>query len=182
MTKNYALVAGTAIVLMLSFTGTAFANNDPKHQFLAGTGVFCSFGATLCPDVASAANGDTLTLSGSGTFIANPSGQASGGGTFVHRDSSGNIKGFGTWSAEQLVSFSPGGFTTLGGALPKGSQGGQAVLLVHISPATGGPGFTGILTISCHLASSFPEGFTLDIPGLIDFNTMVSGGTLFIQE
>ena len=37
-------------------------------------------------------------MSGSGTFNV-PSMKATGSGTFVHTDASGNVQGFGTWKA-----------------------------------------------------------------------------------
>ena len=170
------------LLFSLSFSNVAAANNDQKRQYIVGTGFLCGLSASFCPDVAKASNGDTVTLAGSGTFNPNPSMQASGGGSFVHRDLAGKIKGFGTWTAEELVSWTPGGFSTLGGVLPSGSEGGVAVLKVHISPATGGAGFTGLLTINCALATSgVDEGINLNVLGVINFGTTVSGNTLFIK-
>ncbi|HLQ06735.1 MAG TPA: hypothetical protein VK126_03175 [Nitrososphaerales archaeon] len=108
--------------------------------------------------------------------------QATGGGSFVHKSSTGVIRGFGTWTAEQLVSWTPGGFSTAGGLLPTGSEGGVAVIKVHVSPATGGPGFTALLVVQCGLATpGVEEGTGLNVLGVIDFNTLVSGNTLFIK-
>ncbi len=177
--KIYALTLGV-LLLSLSFANLASASSDPKRQYLIGSGFLCTLAP--CPDVASAVNGDTVTISGSGWFNPNPSGQAMGGGSFVHQSSTGTVLGFGTWTAEQLISFTPGGFSTLGGVLPAGSQGGIAVLKVHVSPATGGPGFTAILSVGCHLASTFAEGITLNVIGGPNFNTIVSGATLFIKQ
>src|SRR5712692_2309208 len=170
------------LLLTLSFANTATANSAPKRQYIAGTGFICSIAPSFCPDVASAANGDTVTIAGSGTFNPNPSMQATGSGSFVHRDSAGNVKGFGTWTAEELVSWTPGGFSTAGGLLPAGSEGGVAVIAVPISPATGGAGFTALLTVNCGLATpGVDEGIHLNVLGVINFDTSVSGNTLFIK-
>ena len=180
-TKISALAFGI-LLLTLSISGVATASNNPKREFFAGAGFICSISSTFCPDVATAANGDTVTLAGTGWFINNPSSRAMGSGSFVHRDSSGNILGFGTWTALELVSFTPGGFSTLGGVLPQGSEGGSAVIKVHISPATGGAGFTALLTVNCALATAgVDEGIHLDVIGGPSFDTSSGGNTLFVQ-
>jgi hypothetical protein len=175
-------LALSLLLLALAFTNTAAANNAPKRQYLVGSGFICGIAPSFCPDVARASNGDTVTIAGSGTFNPNPSMKATGGGSFVHQDSTGKIKGFGTWTAEELVSWTPGGFSTAGGVLPSGSEGGVAVIRVHISPATGGPGFTGLLTIDCGLATpGVDEGINLNVIGVINFGTIAGGNTLFIK-
>jgi hypothetical protein len=181
MLRIYSLTLGL-LLLTLSFANVASANNAPKRQYIVGTGFICSIAPSFCPDVAKAANGDTVTLAGSGTFNPNPSMKATGGGSFVHKSSAGVILGFGTWSAEELVSWTPGGFSTAGGLLPSGSEGGVAVIKVHVSPATGGAGFSALLTIDCGLATpGVDEGVNLNVIGVINFNTIVSGNTLFIK-
>jgi hypothetical protein len=184
--KISALALGL-LLLSLSLTNISFASNNPKRQFLVGTEPICTMvGAGSCPDIATAANGDKLFLAGSGSFNTNPSGKATGSGSFVHLSGDGKtLRGFGTWTAEEVISWTPGSFNDLGGFLPEGSQGGLAVLKVHISPATGGAGFDGILSIFCALPPSPPsprvEGINLSIPGVINFGTQAGGVTLFIQ-
>jgi hypothetical protein len=181
--KIFSITLGL-LLLSLAFANISSANGDPKRQYIVGTGFICNIAPSFCPDVAKASNGDTVTIAGSGTFNA-ASMQATGSGSFVHRDSTGTvIKGFGTWTAEQLVSWTPGGFSTLGGVLPSGSEGGIAVLKVHVSPATGGAGFTALLTINCGLNTpGVEEGINLNVIGVINFDTLPSnhGNTLFIQ-
>ena len=179
--RIYSLSLGL-LLLTLSFANAASSNNEPKRQYIVGTGFICGISPTFCPDVAKASNGDTVTLAGSGTFNPNPSMRATGSGSFVHRDLAGHVKAFGTWTAEQLVSWTPGGFGTAGGLLPVGSEGGVAVIKVHVSPATGGAGFTALLTINCGLATpGVEEGTTVNVIGVINFGTIVSGNTLFIK-
>ncbi|HEV2138923.1 MAG TPA: hypothetical protein VGR53_08775 [Nitrososphaerales archaeon] len=180
--KIFSITLGL-LLLSLSFANVSSANGDPKRQYLVGTGFLCNIAPSFCPDVAKASNGDTVTISGSGTFNA-ASMHATGSGSFVHRGSTGTIKGFGTWTAEKLVSWTPGGFSTAGGLLPSGSEGGIAVLKVHISPATGGAGFTALLTILCGLNTpGVEEGINLNVVGVINFDSLPSnhGNTLFIQ-
>jgi hypothetical protein len=180
-----ALVLG-AFLLSFLFTNAAYAQNDSNNgsnvQYLVGTGVLCTVSASLCPDKATASNGDTVYVAGLGEFNPDPSEQATGGGSFVHVSSTGAIVGFGTWTAEELISWGPGGFSTLGGVLPAGSEGGVAVLMVHLNPATGGAGFDAVLTISCALVTAgVTEGITLSVSGGPTFGTSTGGGTLFIN-
>jgi len=193
--KIFALTLGV-LLLSLTFTNLAAAgnnptaNSDPKRQFLVGTGFLCDIPhppapILKCPDIASSSStGDKVYIAGSGWFNPNPSGQAMGGGSFVHLTSTGSLVGFGTWTAEELISFIPAGFNDLGGLVPAGSEAGIAVLKVHISPATGGSGFTAILSIYCKLGfASVPfEGITLNVVGGPNFDTHVSGITTFIKE
>ncbi len=180
--KAYALTIGI-ILVSLAFVNVATANESEQaqRQFLAGAGLVCTLGIpNACPDIASASNGDKIKLAGSGTFTPGDD-DASGGGTFTHV-SGGKVLATGTWTAEELLSFTPGGSTTLGGFLPAGSEGGVAVIKVHVQPAAGGAGFTAILTVSCALATpGVVEGINLNVIGVINFNNAVSGVTLFIQ-
>jgi hypothetical protein len=98
---------------------------------------------------ASAANGgDTITLTGSGTFVApasgGGSGAATGGGTWT--TSSG---GSGTYSVTGLVSWRPANAQTDVGFVDNIDEGtrtnGTAVLEIAFSD-----GSTGVLTVGCH--------------------------------
>src|SRR5215467_13390180 len=60
------------------------------YDYLAGSGPLCSLGPDACPDVASAPNGDTISLAGSGTLSIHPD-SVSEGGTFIHKDASGTV-------------------------------------------------------------------------------------------
>lgn len=66
--------------------------------------------------------------------------------------------------------------------------GGLAVFQVHAigHPASGGTEqFDGVFTIDCLVGSPPPgatEGVTFDIPGLINFDTPVSGQNLFVAK
>lgn len=140
-------------------------------------------GSSPCPDVAkSSASGDKVKVSGSGSFNFE-SGKATGSGSFLHTTSGGALIAFGTWTVVEFIGFIPGGFSTGGGVLPAGSEGGVAAIKVHLSPATGGSGFDAILTVYCGLATpGVTEGITLFVIGGPNFNIKVSGVTLFIQQ
>src|SRR5438445_9706359 len=116
--------------------------------------------------VARAANGDTVTINGEGTFALQPKSISGDGGavaealgevprTFTHRDAQGNVLIEGTWEPTAVLSFESFGPATaeqeaeLGG-LPPGSEGGTVMFTVplfvggiHVRDA--------IITICCHL-------------------------------
>lgn len=135
-------------------------------------------------DQASAPNGDTVKVIGTGTFdVAMKA--ARGGGTFTHFAPDGSVRGAAHWNATRLVDFQ---FYGCGGPqLPDSFCGGRANIAIDISPdAAPGTHIDGFVEIEC-LIGKFPagafEGIRLNIPGLIHFNKpiMESGVTLFIR-
>ena len=150
------------------------------YNYFAGAGPVCSVSPTACPDVASAPNGDTISLAGSGTLSIHPK-SVTGGGTYIHKDASGTVLDRGTWTAQQLLSFVSYGTAP---PFPPNFEGGKALVSIHLSPSTGGAGFDGVLRITCVIGSppaGAHEGIRLDIQGGINFNKEVSGNTLFIR-
>ena len=148
------------------------------YNYFAGSGVPCS--VSECPDVASAPNGDTITIAGSGTLSIHPH-SVTGGGTFTHKDASGNVLSTGTWTAQELLSFVSYGTSP---PFPPTFEGGKALMRIHLSPNSGGSGFDGVLRITCLIGSppaGAHEGIRLDIQDVINFNKEVSGDTLFIR-
>jgi len=134
----------------------------------------------VCPDVASAPNGDTITIAGQGTLSIHPK-SGTGGGSFIHKNASGTVLAQGTWTAQQLLSFVSYG--TMPG-VPPNFEGGKALVRIHLSPSTGGAGFDGVLRITCLIGSppaGANEGIRLNVQGVINFNKEVSGNTLFIR-
>src|SRR6266852_548685 len=91
--KNFALVAGMTILLTLPFANTVVADSGFRaYNYYAGGGFLCTLDASFCPDVALAmSNGDTVSISGAGTLTIHPD-SVTGSGTFVHKDSPGNVK------------------------------------------------------------------------------------------
>jgi hypothetical protein len=142
-------------------------------QYLAGSSFLCGFFSGACPDVARADNGDTIEISGLGILTIHPK-SVGGGGTFIHKDSSGNVLSSGTWTAQELISFVP--YLVLP---PDNIAGGQALIRVHLST-----GFDAILDIDCEIGAPAgqTEGVTLNIQDVINFNKKVSGITLYIKQ
>lgn len=179
------LVAATALFGMsLAVSPSARAAPAMKWTFHAGDAFLGSFDPSSSPDVARADNGDTLALTGTGSY--NPGGAVTGGGLFWHNDSSGNPIHHGIWSAVTVVSYDDFGNAMVNGA-PKIFHGGILVLSVSITP-TDIPGvvLSGTLTVTCVLGDNVPagamEGITAAVTGVITFGESVSGGTLFVHS
>jgi len=170
--KSLKMTIVPAIVLALGLLGLSpsplLAGNLDTYQFLAGAA------PAEGPDVATAHDGSTVTLSGSGTFKAGPNKTASGGGTYTIKDPVGNVVAFGTWTVTGIL-----GFVDYG-PLPEDPtlHGGQAQLAVNLV------GFhDGVITITCLIGSPPPskdEGIKLVLDEGGNFNRSTSGETLFI--
>lgn len=158
-----------------------------------------SFGTIA--SVARAANGDTITINGEGTFTLHPKSVSGDGGavagafgeiprTFTHRDSQGNVLANGTWEPTALLSYHSFGPATPeqaaeDGGLPPGSEGGKVMMKaalfvggVHVHDA--------IITIYCHLGEprkNVVEATLVHVQGTnLNFNEVVSGDNIFIRE
>lgn len=128
-------------------------------------------GATTAGATAMAADGSTITLTGTGTLTAGPGNTASGGGTYTL--SSG---GSGTFSVTGIQSFVSYGAGT---AFP-GAWGGEASLDVTLSN-----GATGVLTIICLQGSppaSKEEGITVILGDGGQFTKEAGGNTVFVSS
>ena len=134
------------------------------------------------PNVARASNGDTIAVSGEGTFSVHPK-SVSGGGTFEHTLAGGGSVS-GTWTGDRLVSFAPYGCGVIfGNPLPPNLCGGRMVTTVTLTP-TGGMSVKGKLTIICLIGYPPPsskEGIRLVVPGQENFNKQVEGMNLFTK-
>jgi len=134
------------------------------------------------PDVAEAANGDRVTLTGTGTLTLHPQ-SATGGGTFTHTTAGGTVLATGTFTATELLSFESYGSSPL---LPAFLNAGQALIRVALVPDGSTTSIDGILRVECVLPGSiFPsgkeEGINLLLPGIANFNHQVSGATVFVR-
>ena len=168
-------VSPTAIVSGASHSAAATFGWHIGDQFLAEANP--SFGV---PSVTMTYNGDTVAINGTGTLGVHPD-SVTGGGMFVHRDSSGNIKFKGTWEATNLISFVSYGPGTPQG-LPSNLFGGKAV--IHVKLLVGGNVVhDGILTVLCLLGEppkGVDEGVRLVVQGTpFNFNKQISGFTVF---
>jgi hypothetical protein len=134
------------------------------------------------PDVAEAANGDRIILTGTGTLTLHPK-SATGAGTFTHTTAVGTVLATGTFTATDLLSFESYGPSPL---LPPFLNSGQALIRVALVPDGSTTSIDGILRVECVLpGSTFPggkeEGINLLLPGLANFNHQVSGATVFVR-
>ena len=132
--------------------------------------------------VTEASNGDRIRLSGAGPLGIHPK-SASGGGTFTHTNAQGTVIGSGAWSVTELLSFQSYGASPL---RPPTFNGGKAQLRVQLTPTGTAVVLEGIMDIECRLPGldvpgGIIEGVRLVVPGVANFNTPISGSTLFIK-
>jgi hypothetical protein len=177
-----------AAVIVLSTAAASSAKKGPNkkaatYEYLAGANSTASGGFQLCslpapnpcPDIARAANGDTVTITAAGTLSVHPK-SVTGTGTY----SSTNTKvGSGTWTAVKLLSFKA---VATNDAVTPGATSGKALIRVQLSN-----GKRGVLRITCHLPGttvppSFHEGVRLAVTGGPNFNKEAGGITIFIRH
>ena len=184
--RRLSVLLGVLSLLLVSGTTSAHAaTSTGTFHWDAGAGAVCAVAPEACPDVATASNGDTVSVRAQGDMNA-ATGSASGGGTFVHRNSAGGLIGNGTLAATRLIAFSFYGCD--GNGLPSSLCGGRAALAVHlVGHLASNPSATietdGILWVTCVIGSppsGAHEGVRLNVKDLINFNKSVSGMTVFI--
>jgi hypothetical protein len=137
------------------------------------------------PNVAMAPNGDTVAVTGMGTFGVHPK-SASGGGSFTHTFAGGGSL-TGTYTVNGLVDFQPYGCGVLfGEPFPPELCGGRLVFNVTLVPdANPSLSLNGQLTINCLIGeppASAEEGIRLVVPGVVNFNDYVSGENVYIKQ
>ena len=187
MKKSLALVALLTLALSLLLPATALADSATHtYQFLLEV-----------PNVSEASNGDRVAITGEGEFSVNPN-SAEGTGTFTHTTASGTLVGSGTWRATELLEYQSYGcgivhnFPTPGATtpLPPDFCGGAAKMRVVATPNGTSLQIGAILTIFCIIGPNPPnshddptgEGIHLVVPGIINFNKIVQGMNVFIQQ
>jgi len=142
-------------------------------------------------NISQASNGDTVAVTGSGAFSVHAK-SASGGGSFTHTFSGGGSV-TGSWTVSKLIEYqSYGCGVVLGNPIPANLCGGALKLAVHLEATVGGQTMErdGILTIFCIIGPNPPsthddpsgEGIHLVVPGIANFNKIVSGMNVFIRE
>jgi|SRR5580704_4151421 hypothetical protein len=167
-----ALRIASVVVCLLFGAGTqrsAFANSQTETYQLHMD----------MPQISQAANGEMVSITGSGVYSVNPK-TVSATGTFTSQSS-----GSGTWVATQLLDFQPYGCGILFGTpLPPNLCGGKVILRIVLTDSTSGQQFAGVLWVFCVIGnppSSVEEGARLNIIGLNNFNKIVSGGTVYVK-
>ena len=145
------------------------------------------------PNVAMASNGDTLAVTGMGVFSTHPK-AASADGTFTHTVAGGGTV-TGTWTATDLISFEfygCGVIPAIGATLEPDLCGGALKMRVVFMPEGTNLSIPGIITIFCVIGPQAPpphdnptepgeEGMTAVVPGIANFNKIVSGMNVYVQ-
>ena len=164
---------------VLSVPHVSAAPDTTARTYLIATDVLCVLFPSECPAIARADNGDTVEITGMGTFTPHPK-LATGAGTFVHKSPGGAVIASGTWEALELISFKSYGTSAL---FPATFEGGRATLRILLS-VSGTPVSEGVLQVDC-LVGNPPagavEGVRLVVQAFdFNFNKEVSGVTLFL--
>lgn len=150
------------------------------------------------PNVSQAPNGDRVAVTGEGEFSVHPK-SVEAEGEFTHTNSQGTVIASGDWEAIQLLAYQSYGCGILvnvpGGPIdiPDNLCGGMLKLRVHLTVTApreiAGFQTEGILTVFCIIGPNPPnshddpseEGITLVVPGVLNFNKIVSGENVYIQ-
>lgn len=180
------VVAGAMLLAFVLAPASASALSAKLDYHIADAFIGASVGIPQTGARAEADNGDIVSVSGEGTFNLG-SRKATGGGTFLHTDGDGDVLGFGTWTATNVVDFDFYGCATE--FFPANFCGGVLTLGVRLVAAGGATELDGILRIDCLLGTDVPpgavEGIMLFIPGVISFDETLaelSGLTLFVSR
>ena len=138
------------------------------------------------PNVSQDAHGDTLGVTGQGTWSVHPkSTDASGAFTFTSADGTTSFSG--TWRANALIAFQPYGcgvvHTPSGDViLPPNFCGGRVVFDITATTPFGPE--RGQLTIYCIIGDRPPsveEGIAAVIPSVGDVNRQISGMNHYVK-
>jgi hypothetical protein len=134
------------------------------------------------PNVAQDAAGDTLAVTGEGTFAVHPK-SASGGGSFTFTRAGGSTFS-GSWTVNGLVDFQPYGCGIVDGTpLPPDFCGGRVVLDITATTPFGPQ--PALLTVFCMIGSPPPsveEGINATVPGVGELNRQAGGMNLYIKS
>jgi hypothetical protein len=177
--KRFFFSFGFVLVLVALMPWPALASdangNHDTYQVMVGTGGTTSH--PMGPDVATAPNGSTVSIVGSGTFKAGPDKTASGSGTFTIKDAAGHTVASGAFTIDSVLEFVDYGNGTPQG-LPVSTHGGQGKFQVTLA----GVG-SGVLTVFCVLGSppqGKDEGINLVLGNGMNFTQQTSGETVYI--
>src|SRR5205814_1384747 len=165
-------LAGAALVMSWPAVSGATEPNNQSNSY----GFFMEVS-----NVAQDSAGDTLAVTGEGTFGVHPK-SASGGGAFTFTRADGTTFS-GSWTVSGLVDFQPYGCgMVFGTPLPPNFCGGRLVLdITAMTPFGLRPA---LLTIFCVIGNPPPsveEGIHATIPSVGDFNRQTGGMNVYIQ-
>src|SRR5919201_142395 len=108
------------------------------------------------PNTAQAPNGDTVAITGEGTFSVHPKSVEAEGG-FTHRDADGNVLVTGTWSATALLTYqSYGCGVVFGTPIDPDFCGGRVKMSVVLTPDRTDLRIPTRLTVYCVIGAKRP--------------------------
>jgi hypothetical protein len=167
------LLAAVALAILLPAASGATARNNESNSHMFFMEV---------PNSAQDAHGDSLALTGDGSFGVHPK-SASGGGAYTFKGADGTTFS-GTWSVTGLVTFQPYGCGVIfGNPIPPNLCGGRVVLNVTATTPFGPQ--SGHLTIYCEIGNPPPsteEGITAVIPSVGSFSRQTGGMNVYIKS
>jgi hypothetical protein len=180
MKRRFALIVAVAAALLALVASPAVAGNTTGSFLLV----------MEAPNFGRAPNGDRVVVTGGGSFSLHPK-SVTASGEFTHLDPAGNVRGGGTWTATELLSFDFYGcrfIPALGVDLGDDNLCGGAVKMRVVLDTPSGQ-HQGILTVFCIVGPNAPtshndpseEGVTLDIPGIINFNHADTGDNIWVR-
>jgi hypothetical protein len=144
-----------------------------SYQFFIGGDLLRGFNPAFDPVIMAADNGDRLELRGEGGFTIWPK-EIDGGGTFIHKDATGNEIRRGSWIAVELLSFHS-----------YGGPGGQLQLRIELFSEGQLAGAPGRMQVDCPLGDAPPssvfEARVVFQDSGLNFNKRIQGGTLFFK-
>jgi hypothetical protein len=174
MKRRFTLLSLVAVALAIMWPATsgATAPNNESNTYAFFMEV---------PNSAQDAAGDTLAVTGDGSFGVHPK-SASGGGAYTFTAADGTTFS-GTWTVDRLVAFQPYGCGVIFGTpIPPDLCGGRVVLDVTATTPFGPQ--SGQLTIYCEIGSPPPsteEGITAVIPSVGSFSRQTGGGNVYVK-
>jgi hypothetical protein len=177
--KGWPVVLLAAVCALFALPTTA-SGDSATHTFLLEVEV---------PNVSQAPNGDRVAITGEGEFQVHPKAVEAEGG-FTHTDSAGTVLAAGTWTATNLLAYQSYGCGVVeGDPLPPELCGGQLKMAVVLTPDGTSLQIPAILTVFCIIGPNPPnshddmsgEGITLVVPGIVNFNQIVSGMNVYVQ-
>jgi hypothetical protein len=173
--KRFALLFGVAAVLAIiwpaSSAATAPNNKSNSYMFFMEE-----------PNSAQDAVGDTLSITGDGTFSVHAK-SAAGGGHYTFTAADGTTFSD-TWTVTGLVAFQPYGCGVfMGSPIEPDLCGGHLALNVTAKTPFGDR--SGLLTIYCEIGNPPPsteEGITAVIPSVGSFSRQTGGMNVYVKS
>jgi hypothetical protein len=185
---RFVIFALVILIILVGVTSAIAGSDEVKYQYLVSTGLVCDPdpppGDPVCPNIATAANGDWIVFEGEGNLSIHPK-TADGGGSFTHYFADGGSV-VGTWEATELLSFSSYGPSP---QFPPAFESGRARMKVKLL-VEGEKVADAILTVGCLLPEveapgGVFEGATLNVRGGPNFSKLGGEGsfaTVFILQ